>query len=71
MVTCSGIRAPKPLFLIALVVGFAVYHWGPMLYDRLSWPKAFEMEHRGSVASARENHTKGYHAGQACVAEGA
>jgi hypothetical protein len=32
-------RAPKPLFAIALVLGFAVYHWGPMLYGRLSLPE--------------------------------
>lgn len=26
-------RAPKPLLLIALIVGFAFYHWGRMLYN--------------------------------------
>jgi hypothetical protein len=32
-------RAPKPLFAIALVLGFAIYHWGPMLYGRFSLPE--------------------------------
>jgi hypothetical protein len=42
-------RAPKPLFLIALVVGLAVYHWGPMFWDRASRPEVPAPERRAAI----------------------
>lgn len=40
-------RAPKPLFLIALTIGFAVYHWAPMF--RFSMPELAAPERRTPI----------------------
>lgn len=40
-------RAPKPLFLIALAIAFAAYHWAPMF--RFSAPELAAPERRTSI----------------------
>jgi hypothetical protein len=40
-------RAPKPPFLIALTIGFAVYHWAPMF--RFSAPELAAPERRTPI----------------------